>query len=143
MDKLKFESCTKLHELLDIALTELRQAKENGIGIDMYEWVGFKEGKVCNVCLAGAVMNGYGFRSIKGVTDRNLTRRFDALNDLRRNHLASAHNELCFATGRHGVPQSEMEAIAKVEDMRLVDGCHTNPLGKLESLLVQLKKHDL
>ncbi len=46
----------KPSEILAIALTHLQECKEKGMIIDMSRWAIIKNGKPCQVCLAGAVI---------------------------------------------------------------------------------------
>ncbi len=85
---------TKLWQLLEIALEDLRKCEKNpNVIVDMSKWLRPKDNGICQVCLAGATMYNRGFRESIGWTD-DTWRIMDTINYLRTGSTDSAYARL-------------------------------------------------
>lgn len=159
----QFESATKLHQILKIALHDLRAAeKSKKYVIDMYEWYAPAEGGKCQVCLAGSVMAG----RYKSVCDKKLkeyphgispevlrdydeaTAKLDALNALRCGDVGDAahllHGETEYCGYRYDISKCPYAKYHKLDRQVMpYDDNRESWWEDMKELLADLKEDDL
>ena len=100
----EFASINTLHELLAVGLRELRKWEQTpGVTVDMSFWLLRRNGQVCSVCLAGAVLAGFpceafcdedeykdAFISLTCCVDDRVDVRKNVLNKLRQGRVSDA-----------------------------------------------------
>jgi len=81
----------KYSEVLRVAIADMEKCVEQGIEIDMWQWVKKEyQGKLCSVCLGGAAMvQTINEHCSDNLSTHNQDRCF-FLNDVRRNELIDA-----------------------------------------------------
>ncbi len=99
----EFETTNKFWRMVELALEDLKKCFKLGITLNNDDWFHKSDGKVCAVCLGGAVLYGrYSLTDFREATNQVMWLRVDILDDLRRGKALTAihrfYNEMNKAT---------------------------------------------
>jgi len=129
---MKLEECTKMWQLLGLALEDLKKAesKEN-VEVRMSVWVK-QEGTMCYCCMAGAILMDEGITSVAEIS-RDIWNRIETIDFLRRGWVREAYHRF---TGRWDSNLYFLNIKSYISD-------HTGFMKDMEDLYAYLKERDI